>query len=227
MKPIIGVVSRPDILKSERRVDIVYQSIRKIITELGGIPFVIIPPIIKESKKLTLEEKQDLNRLLSLCDGFVFQGGDNFYDYDLYVVDYAYQNNIPSLGICLGMQLMSVYKNGVLGKLNTNMHYQLKNYVHSIKIKENSMLASILKKEELEVNSRHHDYVIQTDLDIVATSTDVIEAVEDNKKAFFIGVQWHPEDMIAYDEVMKQLWSAFIAACRECSYESKGSDYKM
>ena len=60
------------------------------------------------------------------------------------------------------------------------------------------MLASILKKEELEVNSRHHDYVIQTDLDVVATSTDVIEAVEDNEKTFFIGVQWHPEYMLAF-----------------------------
>ncbi len=227
MKPIIGIVGRPDTLKSDRKVDIVYQSIRKIIVELDAIPFAIIPPITKENEKLNSIEQQDLNRLLKLCDGFVFQGGDDFYNYDLYIVDYAYKNNIPSVGICLGMQLMSVYKNGVLGKLNTNMHHQLKDYVHSVKIKEDSKLASILKMTELEVNSRHHEYIIQTDLEVVATSTDVIEAVEDKNKTFFIGVQWHPEDMIAYDEVMKRLWSAFIETCRECSYESKRSDFEM
>lgn len=227
MLPIIGIVSRPDTLKSDRKVDIIYQSIRKIIVEQNAIPLAIVPPIINEKDKLTLEKQKEFNRILSLCDGFIFEGGDNFYDYDLYIVDYAYKNDIPSLGICLGMQLMSVYKNGILGKLNTNVHYQLKDYVHSVKVEENSKLASILKTTELNVNSRHHDYVVQTELEVVATSTDVIEAVEDKNKKFFIGVQWHPEDMIAYDEVMKRLMSAFIETCRECSYESKRSDFKM
>lgn len=227
MLPIIGIVTRTDTLKSDRKVDIIYQSIRKIIVENKAIPLAIVPPIIKENEKLTLENQQEFNKILSLCDGFIFEGGDEFYNYDLSIVDYAYKNNIPSLGICLGMQLMSVYKNGTLGKLNTNLHHQLKDYVHSIKVEENSKLATILKTTELRVNSRHHDYVLKTELDVVATSTDIIEAVEDKNKTFFIGVQWHPEDMIAYDEVMRRLWKNFIETCRECSYESKRSDFKM
>lgn len=227
MLPIIGIVTRMDTLKSDRKVDITYQTIRKIVVSENAIPLAIIPPIAKETETLSLNKQQEWNRILSLCDGFIFQGGDNFYDYDLYVIDYAYQNDIPSLGICLGMQLMSVYKNGILGKLNTNLHYQLKDYVHSVKVKEDSKLASILKTTELNVNSRHHDYVLDTELDVVATSTDIIEAVEDKKKKFFIGVEWHPEDMIAYDEVMRRLWKNFIETCRECSHESKRSDFKM
>lgn len=227
MLPIIGIVSRPDVLKSGRKVDIVYQNIRKIIIELGGIPLGIEPPIIDETTKLNLEAQEKLNRLLKLCDGFIFQGGDDFYNYDFHIVDYAYQNNIPSLGICLGMQLMSVYMNGRLKKLNTNTHHQLKDYVHSIEIRKSSKLAHILKTTKLDVNSRHHDYVMKTDLEVSAFYENVIEAVEDKNKTFFIGVQWHPEDMIAYDEVMKRLWSAFIDACRECSYESRKNNFKM
>ncbi len=227
MKPIIGIVSRPDVLKSGRKVDIIYQSIRKIIVEEEAIPLVIVPPVINETEELSINAKRDLDRLLSLCNGFIFQGGDDFYDYDFNIIDYAYKNNIPSLGICLGMQLMSVYKKGTLGKLDTNMHHQLKDYVHSVQIKEDSKLASILKTTKVEVNSRHHDYVITTSLDVSACSEDIIEAVEDKNKTFFIGVQWHPEDMIAYDEVMKRLWKSFIETCRECSYESKRGNFKM
>lgn len=232
MKPIIGIISRPDKLESGRKVDIVYSSIRTLIVELGGIPLVITPPtntIYEGNNKGKFDDdaKKDLEPMLSLCDGFIFQGGDEFYTYDLFIVDYAYKHNIPSLGICLGMQLMSCYKNGTLGRFSTNEHHRLKDYVHPINIKEHSKLFSILNTTECFVNSRHHDYVIKTDLDVVATSKDTIEAVEDRDKNFFIGVQWHPEDMIAYDEVMKKLWTVFIKSCRECSYESKRSDFKM
>ena len=77
------------------------------------------------------------------------------------------------------------------------------------------------------MNSRHHDYIVKTDLDIVAYSFDhIIEAVEDRNKTFFIGVQWHPEDMITYDTVMKELWKSFLVTCRECVYGNQKIDQK-
>lgn len=49
-----------------------------------------------------------------------------------------------------------------------------------------------------------------TDLDIVAYSEDeIIEAIEDKKKKFFIGVQWHPESL-TYDEYSNKLFDFFI-----------------
>lgn len=231
MKPIIGIVTRPDCLASGRKVDILYSKIRSIVVKFGGIPLLITPPtatVYDSNHDFLIEEldqsvKDDLNILLKLCDGFIFQGGDQFYDYDLYIVNYAYEHDIPSFGICLGMQLMSYSRNGTLRPLiETEIeHYSKEAYVHRIFIHEDSKLASILGGTSFTVNSRHKEHITMTDLDIVACSSDhVIEAVEDSQKKFFVGVQWHPEDMIAYDKVMNHLWNYFLLTCKECANEN-------
>ena len=58
------------------------------------------------------------------------------------------------------------------------------------------------------VNSRHKDYVINTGLSIGATCNGIIEEVEDKNKKFFVGVQWHPEDLD--DENSDKLFDYFI-----------------
>lgn len=235
MKPIIGIITRPDELKSGNKVDVIYSSVRKAVIKFGGLPLVITPPTktlyegkqLENIEPLSKEEQEDLNLLLQCCDGFLFQGGDSFYNYDLYIVNYAYQNNIPSLGICLGMQLMAFSQNGILELLGNDDHHAKENYVHSVKIDRNSKLFSILGEEECLVNSRHYEHITKTDLPVVATASDgTIEAVEDPEKKFFIGVQWHPEDMIAYDKVTEKLWNHFILKCRECTDENEGSNQK-
>lgn len=220
MKPIIGIITRPDHLESGNKVDVVYSHIRIALTKQGAIPLPILPPtdIVYDGKTKTGKASYDVTPLLDLCDGFIFQGGDQFYDYDLDIVDYAYKKNKPTLGICLGMQLLSFYKNGTLGYLKekTESHYNKKQYAHTIFIKQNSKLASILNCTQCEVNSRHREQVLKTDLEVVATSKEgIIEAVEDPQKKFFLGVQWHPEDMIAYDKVMNALFQSFISECKE------------
>lgn len=225
MKPIVGIITRPDHLSSGNQVDVIYSHIRSSIVKFGGIPLAITVPTETIYDCKTSEEvcsfdsntMNDLKSILSLCNGFVFQGGDSFYDYDIKILEYAYLNNIPSLGICLGMQLMCVYKKGQLKKIKK--HYKKKRYVHDIIIQPDSKLYSILGTEKCCVNSRHHDCVDNTNLKIVAQSKDgVIEAVEDSEKHFFIGVQWHPEDMITYDTVMRKLWRSFLIACKENVY---------
>lgn len=216
MKPIIGIITRPDQLPSGNKVEVIYKNIRTAIIKNGGIPIGIIPTT-ENYDVLDQNAWNDLLPLLKKCHGFVFQGGDNFYNYDLKILDYAYQNDIPSLGICLGMQLMSIYKNGTLKTVEN--HYGKEPYVHNIIIKPNTKLSSLLQNQK--VNSRHHEQVLKTDLQISAYSEDgVIEAVEDPDKKFFIGIQWHVEDMIAYDKVMNSLWNDFILTCRECINET-------
>ena len=43
---------------------------------------------------------------------------------------------------------------------------------------------------------------------------DVIEAIEDKNKDFFLGVQWHPETMITYDKLQQELFNYFVNICR-------------
>lgn len=46
---------------------------------------------------------------LDLCDGFIVQGGDEFYAYHFQVIHHAISHGKRFLGICLGEQLIYVY----------------------------------------------------------------------------------------------------------------------
>ena len=49
-----------------------------------------------------------------------------------------------------------------------------------------------------------------TNLDCVAYSEDnILEAVEDKNKKFFLGIQWHPESLLE-DIYSKRLFDYFI-----------------
>lgn len=163
------------------------------------------------------DENKEFNRveeLLNECRGVILPGGDSYYPIDLKITKYLYDNDIPTLGICLGMQMMAVTFNGNLEYLNTNNHQSNQEYVHEVKIKEGSKLSEILKENTIMVNSRHIEHITKTDMSITATSNDfVIEAVEDINKKFFIGVQWHPESLDK-NIYSKRLFDAFIEALK-------------
>jgi putative glutamine amidotransferase len=166
---------------------------------------IICLPIIFENNDFSRVEEG-----IKLCDGIILPGGEKTYDIDLKIARYLYENNIPTLGICLGMQIIAKTFDGNMDYLKDNKHQSNKIYVHQVNIKDNSKLKSILKDNKIMVNSRHNEYIINTNLDIVAISDDyIIEAVEDKSKRFFIGVQWHPES-INNDLYSKRLFDAFI-----------------
>jgi len=151
---------------------------------------------------LKFDSKDDffkVKSLIDMCDGFILQGGADFYDVDLVIVKYLYEKNIPTLGICLGMQTMACLFNGKMDKIDN--HYSLEKYVHTINIDKSSKLFSIIKKDNILVNSRHNDYITKTNLN-VSSYSDVIESVEDINKKFFIGVQWHPESLMDENSIL-------------------------
>ena len=132
--------------------------------------------------------------LVQLCDGIVLTGGDHFVDNDFLLVQYLYKQDIPTLGICLGMQAMALSFGGY-GEIKVGNNHYLKE--HAIVIKKNSLLYSILGVEQSVVNSRHKTGVQNTNLVVSARAFDgVIEAVEDKKKKFFLGLEWHPESLV-------------------------------
>ena len=47
---------------------------------------------------------------MDLCDGFIMQGGDEFYAYHFQVIHHAITHGKKFLGICLGQQLIYVYQ---------------------------------------------------------------------------------------------------------------------
>ena len=100
---------------------------------------------------ITMDYKKIINNII-LCDGIILSRGSLFHHNDFKVIRYLYKKNIPTLGICLGMQGISECFGKRLEKDIEN-HY-LTN--HQIKIKKDSLLYKILKKDKITVNSRHH-----------------------------------------------------------------------
>lgn len=223
MKPIIGIVGR---VGSDDGYTTIYSSdsVRRCIIKKGGIPILIMPPNDKDLDKidsreileLTESERYDLKKVIDLCDGIVMPGSYRLFNYDNFIYEYASNLDKPILGICAGMQLMGLMDTNLKLKQNDSFHFQ-KNvkYVHEVKIIKNTLLYQILKKDVIKVNSRHNYHIDKVNNLIISgiSSDGLIEAVEAKNKKFILGVQWHPEVMLDYDDDSNKIIDSFINAC--------------
>lgn len=195
MRPIIGIITRKDKSKAFHDIDIIYSDIVSMINKSEGNAIGVF--------------NKDINDYLNICDGFILQGGDDIEDDNIKLLDILYKMNKPVLGICLGMQEMGVYRGGKLVDIDNH----LGNGLHEIIIDKNSLLYRIIGKDKILVNSRHKSMIKDTKLFVSSKSMDnVIESIEDNNKKFFLGVQWHPENMYNDDDARK-IFDYFIKMC--------------
>lgn len=149
--------------------------------------------------------------VIKCCDGIVFQGGTDIFLYHYKILEYAINNNIPVLGICMGHQIIGLYSNnkGEESLVKVNNHY---NRMHKININKDSILYYLFGNEIL-VNSRHNFVLedVSYPFIISAKSDDnyieAIEYIDDNH--FVLGVQFHPEDL----DNMDNLYNYFIKEC--------------
>ena len=199
IKPIIGIITKSMLSEENHKINIIYDDIVKALESNGAIGIGIV---LNDNYK----------ELINLCDGIIFQGGDDFEKYDMDALKYIYEIDKPVFGICLGMQLMGVLFSGIM--IDIENHKKKLDYVHEVKIKRNSKLYNIFKSDIIKVNSRHKSIIKDTKLNVVGISNDgYIEAIEDISKKFFIGVQWHPETMVNYDKKQNNLFKCFIKSC--------------
>ena len=220
---IIGIVGRPGELKTTKLNIGVLENYRKAIIKSGGVPILILPPqdidyynkSLEEIPSLTDEEKKILEKQIDLCDGVLMPGGTVMHEYDKYICDYCNRNDIPLLGICMGMQVMCNYNNDNKNiKIENESHYEDALYKHDVNINKDSILYSILEKDNIMVNS-YHKYKVSNNgsYKISATKDDIIEAVEKDGK-FNIGLQWHPEKNYDNDVNSRKIFKKFISVCK-------------
>jgi len=133
--------------------------------------------------------------------------------HDLQLIAEAEARGMPVLGICLGIQEMAVHRGGrIIQHLPDEPNVTLDHggadrpATHQVAINADSILGRTVCAGGLLVNSRHHQAVRDAAfwrepgrcLAVVARSPDgVIEAIEDPAPGrFFLGIQWHPEDLL-------------------------------
>lgn len=224
-KPIIGITT--DVSEKDGRVKLdVAQAYCDAVERAGGVA-VLLPP-----------NAALVDEYVQLCDGFVFTGGDDprtegfgapthakatpmhalRQDFETKLLARLQAGDAPVLGVCLGMQLMSLAAGGKLDQHiedNLPSHAEHWGAEHAIK-----PIASATADPRFRfsgvVQSKHKQAVSDAGrLTPIATSADgVVEAVIDSARKFYVGVQWHPErtrdgavGQRLFDELVK-------AACR-------------
>jgi putative glutamine amidotransferase len=117
----------------------------------------------------------------------------------------ALQRDLPLLGICRGLQLMTVAYGGrlhqhlpdVLGHSGHRPTSGPKFGEHPVTFVPGSRCHKILG-DELIVNSFHHQGIADPGSLVPSgwcPQDNLIEAAEDPTRTFAVGVQWHPEDL--------------------------------
>ena len=211
-RPVIGIT----IDTSER--EGYYESpasYAKAVERAGGLP-------------LLLPYQTDhalIPQFVDLIDGMLFSGGDDLdpalygearhpkavpidparQSFELALLAEVERRRVPALGVCLGSQLMNVYRGGSLIQFlpdadrpdpleHRKVGTELKR--HAVTLDVDSQIGRAIGKPEISVNTYHKQAArtVGRGLRVVATAPDgVIEGFEDPTFPLFAAVQWHPE----------------------------------
>jgi putative glutamine amidotransferase len=228
-KPLIGIGS--DVLQKQGERDraFVYTTYVDSLRRAGAIP-VLIPP-----------QPENAADVVDDLDGVLLAGGDDFdpavygeprhptvepmdprrQENELSLARVARERGIPTLGICLGVQVMNVAAGGTLIQhIESDIDHASEpsdRHRHEVVIDGGTRLARIVGERELEVNSSHHQAIkeIGDGLRVTAHAPDgIVEGLEDPRHPFYVGVQWHPEDMSG-EESASAIFGAFVEAARK------------
>lgn len=147
---------------------------------------------------------------------------------EILLTRWALEDDLPLLAICRGIQVLNVSLGGtLLQDIPTEVPGALVHQPgaaaprarpqHPVSLLPGSRLAAALgTHDRLEVNSFHHQAVESPapGLHIVAEAPDgIVEGLECPDRSFVVGVQWHPEEMVATSPAQAALFEAFVAAC--------------
>ena len=199
----------------------------------GGLP-VLLPP-----------DEPNPTAILDVVDGLIFSGGGDLapatYNgslhpsisqveherdtFELTLARLALNTDIPVLGVCRGIGILTVASGGTLvphvpdefGKVVAHTGEPTQKTVkHQVQIEPQSQLAEVIGTTVATVVSGHHQAVscVPPGWRITAHASDgVIEALEHEHHPWAIALQWHPE--LALDDPLQQrIFQSLVEAAR-------------
>ena len=227
-KPLIGI----SLGYSDKKNSVNNTYINSILKN-GGVPYLI--PVT--------DDVEVLRQIVAQLDGIVFTGGEDFAPayygkeeheklgevnvtrdtYDLTLLKLATDRNIPTLGICRGLQLINVGMGGTLyqdlpaekpSDINHRQEEEGTVPTHSVSVVEGSVMHNIFGKQEIQVNTFHHQAIdkLAPGLKIVGWSNDSVpELIEAYPHRQILGTQFHPEIFTASgDALMGKLFKFLV-----------------
>lgn len=248
---IIGLTTAHDKNTTSERLNIEYIS---SVKQAGGLP-VLIPPL----------DENMIDELLMTVQGIILTGGGDIDPvlygdservpetvevsterdrFEIALARKAHALDMPTLGICRGMQILNVafggslYQDIVGDNCSETLHDQGKPYdalTHTVQIIPGTRLAELSQEnhrhpntlEAFPVNSIHHQTIkeLGEPFQINALSEDgLIEGIEDPSKSFYIGVQWHPEYLASGSLLFDAFCTAVMdAPCKGDSAQCTGA----
>lgn len=232
-KPIIGIGSDLAVKEGQRDRAFAYTTYTEALRRAGAV-VVVIPP-----------QPENAADLVASLDGILLAGGDDCdpsvygeeshpscetmdprrQENELALARTARERGIPTLGICLGLQMMNVAGGGTLiqdiaSSVDTEIDHASEpddRHRHDVLVETGTKLAGVVGAGEHRVNSSHHQAIghVAPGLRVTALAPDgIVEGLEDPALPFYVGVQWHPEDMTGEQDATT-LFGAFVEAARK------------
>jgi putative glutamine amidotransferase len=206
------------------------------VRRAGGVPLVIAPFETEGA-----EGRAALAELLERVDGLLLSGGDDFATerlglgpahprasltpvekqaFDFALARAALARDVPTLGICYGMQLLGLSEGGTLLQHLPDDRPGCREHaggaLHGVRTAPGAELGRLLGVAQLEVVSRHHPALgsVAPPWSVAARDEEgLIEAIERADHPFALGVQWHPE-LSAPDSPHARLFEGLVGAAR-------------
>jgi putative glutamine amidotransferase len=220
------------------------------VESAGGLPILI--PMVNDLNILTA--------LLTRLDGLLLPGGIDLHpnrygeevhplteeadleldEFEITLASWAFQEDIPVLGVCRGMQLINIALGGSLYQDideqypdsigHTHRNLPRTHLAHRISVDPGSRMEKILGTQAVWVNSLHHQAIKKPGVGVRITGhapDGIPELLEVTGYRFVLAVQCHPEEIYSIEPAFARLFSAFVQASSSPLAEEIVAEYSV